>query len=270
MDVVNILVSVDHGEAAPDRIRLAADVARRFNAILTGVAARAVPVPLFVLDIYDAAAQEERNIAETHRILDAARASFARSTGTGTRTDWREALAGPVTYLVERAREADLVVVGRRGPGDEDPGPLGVPPGPVLMEAGRPVLVVPPRVQSLTGTRIVVAWKDAPEARRAVSAALPFIRTADHVFVVSAGGDTMRDGTGEVAGYLTRHGAQVTTQMLEGTGSACGAILDYALLQDADLLVMGAYGHSRLREWIFGGVTREALDHAPISCLMCH
>lgn len=270
MDVANILVSVDHGAAAPDRIRLAADLARRFDATLTGAAAHTVPVPLLVRDVYDAVAQEERNIADTQRLLDQARALFERAVGTQTRTGWREALAGPITHLVERAREADLVVVGRLGSEDPDPGALGVPPGPVLMEAGRPVLVVPPRIVHLTGARIVVAWKDGPEARRAVSAALPFIRGAGYVSVVAVGGDAQRTGAEDVAGHLARHGAQVTAHALEAGASACGAILDFARREDADLVVMGAYGYSRLREWLFGGVTREALDRAPVCCLMCH
>jgi nucleotide-binding universal stress UspA family protein len=270
LDFANILVSVDNGAAAPDRIRLAADLARRFDATLTGAAAHKVPAPLLVRDVYDAVAQEERNIADTHRILNEARALFERAAGTETRTSWREALAGPITHLVERAREADLVVVGRLGSEDPDPGGLGVPPGPVLMEAGRPVLIVPPRIVHLTGARIVVAWKDTPEARRAISAALPFIRGTDHVFVVAAGGDAHRAEVDEVAGHLARHGAHVTAQALEATGGACGAILDFALRQDADLVVMGAYGYSRLREWFFGGVTREVLDRTPVCCLMCH
>jgi len=270
LDFANILVSVDHGAAAPDRIRLAADLARRFDATLTGAAAHKVPVPLLVRDVYDAVAQEEQNIADTHRILDQAHALFERAAGTEIRTGWREALAGPITHLMERAREADLVVVGRRGSEDPDPGPLGVPAGPVLMEAGRPVLVVPPRIVPLTGSRIVVAWKDGPEARRAVSAALPFIRGAHHVCVVAVGGDAQQAEAEEVAGHLARHGAPATAQALKAASTACGAILDFALREDTDLVVMGAYGYSRLREWIFGGVTREALDRAPVCCLMCH
>ncbi|MBE7196521.1 MAG: universal stress protein [Parafilimonas terrae] len=270
MDYANILVSIDHGDAAPDRIRLAAHLARRFEATLTGAAGHKVPVPLLVRDAYDAVAQEERNIADVRRILDAARALFERSAGTEIRTDWREALADPVTHLVERAREADLVVISRLGPDDEDPGPLAVPPGPVLMEAGRPVLVVPPRLMNLNAARIVVAWKDGPEARRSVTAALPFIRDADQVFVATVGANGEREGAGDVAAHLARHGAHVTVHLLDPTGRDGDEIVGFALRRDADLIVMGAYGHSRLREWMFGGVTRDLLDRSPLCCLMCH
>lgn len=270
MDFANILVAADLGEAAPDRVRLAAGLARRFSATLTGAAAHKVPAPILVRDVSDAARQEERNEALVRVILEQAHAMFGRSAGDDIRTDWQAALAGPTTHLVEQARAADLVVVGRRGQGDDDPGPLGVPPGPVLMEAGRPVLVVPPRLRPLRAARIVVAWKDGPEARRAVSAALPLIRGADEVAVVTVGTDGRRQGVEAVAGHLARHGARVTTHRLHAAGSEGGEILDFALRQDADLVVMGAYGHSRLREWIFGGVTREVLERAQVCCLMSH
>ncbi len=119
-----------------------------------------MPAPILVRDIYDAIEREGRNKEQIQAILDQAHASFERCAGTGIRTDWYSGFAGSVTHLIEMARAADLVVVSRRGPGDEDPGPLGVLPGPVVMEAGRPVLVVPPRTAHLAAARIVVAWKD--------------------------------------------------------------------------------------------------------------
>ncbi len=80
-------------------------------------------------------------------------------------TDWKEALIDPTSHLVEQARAADLVVIGQHKPGTDDPGALGVAPGPLLMQVGRPVLVVPSRVDHLKGSRILVAWKDCVEAR---------------------------------------------------------------------------------------------------------
>lgn len=157
MDYANILVSADLGDASPDRVRLAAGLARRFDATLTGAAAHKVPAPILVRDVYDANEQEERNKAKVREILEEARALFERSAGERIRTEWLAALAGPATHLVEQARAADLVVVSRRGPEDEDTGQLGVRPGPVLMEAGRPVLIAPPQLVQLKGTRIVVA-----------------------------------------------------------------------------------------------------------------
>lgn len=270
MDYANILVSVDLGESAPDRIRLAGSLARRFDAMLTGVAAQRVPVPVLVHDAYDAARQEEENERRIRDLLEQAARVFTANAGEGLRTDWRTALAGSVDHVVTEARGADLVVVGRRGPDDGMPDHLAAPPGPILMEAGRPVLVVPPHIEHLKAARVVVAWKDGPEARRAVSAALPFLRNADRVHVATTGQDVRREGGEEVAAHLARHGAAVTTHFLRTVERDSSEILRFARAQDADLIVMGAYGHSRLREWLFGGVTLEIMERSPICCLMSH
>ncbi|GJE04475.1 universal stress protein [Methylobacterium isbiliense] len=270
MDYANILVSADLGDAAPDRIWLAASLARRFGATLTGAAANKPSPVILVSDVYDAMEQEERNAARARAALEQPRELFGRGAGDGTLTDWRPGLADPTRHLVEQARAADLVVVGRHGPEDEEPGPLGAMPGPVLMEAGRPVLVVPPHLAHLKAARVVVAWRDGPEARRAVTAALPFLREADEVLVAAAGADAHRQGVEDVAAHLARHGAHVTIHLLRGTGRDSEEIIDFALRQDADLIVTGAYGHSRLREWVFGSFTRDLLDRSPVCCLMSH
>ncbi len=270
MTYANILVSVDLGEAAPYRIRLAAGLARRFEATLTGTASEKVPVPLLVYDIYDAARQEEENERKVCEALEKASIVFALNACDGGRTDWRQAFAGPLTHVVDLARAADLVVVGRHGAGDLAPRQFDVPPGPILMEAGRPVLVVPPRVENLEGNRVVVAWKDGAASRRAVSAALPFIRRADQVFVATVGENARLEGAEDVTAHLAQHGAPVTAHFLRAVDTEASEILRFARAEDADLLVMGAYGHSRLHEWMLGGFTRDMLESSPICCLMSH
>jgi nucleotide-binding universal stress UspA family protein len=271
MSLASIMVSLDLGSAAPERVRLAASLAERFEADLTGVAARKIPGPGAASDIQEAQvryAEEEARLSED---LASARAVFEGNAGIKVRTGWRQAQAGPVAFLVEQARAADLVAVGRRGPKDDAPDDMAVAPGPVLMEAGRPVLVIPPGIEQLRAARIVVAWKDAPEARRAVAAALPFIKRADQVFVTAAGGDARLQGAEEVSWHLARHGAHVTTHLLNApAGEVANEILRFARRQDADLVVMGAYGHSWLREWLFGGATHHILQATPACCLMSH
>jgi nucleotide-binding universal stress UspA family protein len=110
-----------------------------------------------------------------------------------------------------------------------------------------------------------------PEARRAVSAALPFIGRADQVFVAAAGSDARFEGAEEVSELLCRHGAHITMNLLDAPGGAVAdAVLRFAKREEADLIVMGGYGHSRLREWLFGGVTRDILRASPLCCLMSH
>lgn len=270
MHYANILVSVDLSEGAPNRICLAASLAHRFEATLTGAAAQQVPVPMLPGDVSDDEREEEMNRSGAREILERAEERFLRHASHRIRTDWRFDFVEPIRHLIEQARTADLIVVGRRGPNDEDLSELGILPGPLLMDVGRPVLVVPPHVDSLTGACIVVAWKDTPEARRAVSGALGFIQRSDQVFVVSVGEDARFQGAEDIAAHLARHGASVTAHHLKTALSDSDEILRFAGKQDADLVVMGAYGRSRLREWAFGGVTRYVLQHSPICSLMSH
>jgi nucleotide-binding universal stress UspA family protein len=270
MSIASIMVAVDTGEAAARRVRLAADLARRFEAALTGIAARKLPSPGPAGDLGEAQAAYDAERAKLAGELDRARDVFQAAAGDGLRTGWRQAEDGAEAFLVRQERGADLLVVGRDAPraGHDAMVP---DPGTVLMEAGRPVLVVPPGVERLDAARIAIAWKDAPEARRAVSAALPFIGHADKVFVAAAGSEARFEGAEEVSDLLCRHGAHVTTHLLDAPGGeVADAVLRFAKREDADLIVMGGYGHSRLREWLFGGVTRDILRTSPLCCLMSH
>jgi nucleotide-binding universal stress UspA family protein len=146
-----------------------------------------------------------------------------------------------------------------------------VSPGDFLLTSGRPVLVAPPQVDTLSARCIVVGWKDTREARRAVRDSLPLLATADEVFVIAVGTETALESAQDVAAYLARHGIERTTTLkLEPAGSIAEEILNTAARVGADLVVSGAYGRSRLREWTFGGVTRELLGHAPVCCLLSH
>lgn len=271
MTLSSILVSVDLGPNAADRIQLAAGLAATHSARLVGVAACPVPVVVpardgtVAKDVYDA---EEERAGER---LAAAEALFEREAGSVTKRAWRSSLSTPLATTAEQVRAADLVIVGRHGPGDGDPGPMGVAPGALLMEAGRPVLVVPPGLERLVPKRVVIAWKDTREARRAVHDALPLIAGAERVCVVAAGPDAHHGGAEATARYLSGHGLAATTHLLpHPTLSVADEVLRLCEREGADLLVMGAYGHSRLREWVFGGVTRDVLRTTPLCCLMSH
>jgi nucleotide-binding universal stress UspA family protein len=140
---------------------------------------------------------------------------------------------------------------------------------------GRPTLVVPEGVNSLSAEHIVIGWKDTREARRALRDALPFLQEATRVTIVEAckPGDekTALGRLDDVARYLSWHrikgGPKV---MLEQKGSGAQQLTRIAQEERADLLVTGAYGHSRLGEWIFGGMTRELLAASSVCCLMSH
>jgi nucleotide-binding universal stress UspA family protein len=219
--------------------------------------------------MYAALQVTDVEVARAERDLEQAKAIFECDAEGVASTGWRSDLTDPTAYLAGQARAADVVVVGRWGDPDPAPGALGVLPGPFVVEAGRPVLVAPPGIETLRLGRIAVAWKDTMEARRAVLHALPFLERSDRVLVVAAGAHADTEGMDDVAAFLSRHGLAVTTHRADcEDAGAGGAILDFVSREDADLLVMGAYGRSRLREWMFGGVTRDVLRNTPVCCLM--
>jgi nucleotide-binding universal stress UspA family protein len=137
------------------------------------------------------------------------------------------------------------------------------------------VLPVAPGVASLRAEHVVVAWKDTREARRAVLDAIPFLRIAKRVSVVEVcTRDEERNALAridDVVRYLARHRIAADPRpILHRDRSDADHLLQFALNEDADLLVAGAYGHSRLGEWIFGGMTQDILTSSPLCCLMSH
>jgi nucleotide-binding universal stress UspA family protein len=147
--------------------------------------------------------------------------------------------------------------------------------GAAILGAGRPFLVVPGSVKSLSADHVVVGWRDTREARRAVQDALPFLHEAKRVTVVEISEEDQKEAArhhvDDVVLYLARHKikaeGRVETHLL---GSGADQIIGFAEDEDADLLVTGAYGHNRLNEWIFGGMTRDLLASSPFCCLMSH
>lgn len=171
-----------------------------------------------------------------------------------------------------RARHADITVVSR--PRAEFG--QAIVEGP-LFESGRPVLVTPPgwRPRSI-GKSVIVCWKPTREAARALADADDFLLGASHVTIVTVDAKPSEDGYGprpgvDIAAHLARRGVKVDLVNLDSMGrTEVKAVEEQALAVDADLVVMGGYGHSRMSEFIFGGMTREILKTATIPILMAH
>ena len=146
----------------------------------------------------------------------------------------------------------------------------------IIMEAGRPVLVIPREgTFGSVATHVIVGWNKSPQAARAVGDALPLLQKADQVTIVSVNPDAetaVDDLPGaEFATMLSRHGVTVTTETVSSpSGNPGEALLTKASDLGANLLVVGAYGHSRLREYVFGGVTKHLLQHMTVPVLMAH
>ncbi len=193
---------------------------------------------------------------DTPRKLDAAAATWVEVTG---RED--EAVA-------VRGRLADVTVLARPTPDQDMPASMTL--NAALFETGRAVLVVPPQSPAVFGRKMAVSWNGSAESSRAVAAGLPFLREAESVRVLSVhSARTPTRVARELSEFLAWHGVHSVTEPIEPDGRAVGEAVLRACTDDGvDMLVMGAYTHSRLRQLILGGVTRHVLDNSTIPVVM--
>lgn len=273
MSYATLMVHLDVDGDCDKRVQLAVDLADRFHASLIGVSGWA-PRPAFMVQgiVVDAALAEREYHAMTAR-LEETRKRFHLAAKNIEHVEWRGAVGFPIEILVREARAADLIVIGGgRAPGSPH---SAIDSGATILRVGRPVLIVPADVGSLAARRVLVAWSDTREARRAVRDALPFLKAAEEVLIANVCEDAeVTEGEraiNDLTNYLLRHKVVVGAKIcLQTKGAASEELLRFAREAGADLLVAGAYGHSRFGEWIFGGVTRELLSASPICCLMSH
>lgn len=268
----SIMVPLNLGAGAEDRVKLAASLAERFKSRLIGIAAEEVVIPYVGEGTASVDAmlfeQAERTASED---IAKAETLFRRHAGNLNDIDWRCALRGPRNFVLNQARAADILVMARQGPDDVSQGRMALSPGDIVMDLGRPLIVVPPGIEHLSAKHVVVAWRDTREARRAVWDALPFLKEAETVTVLSVGSGAEDQGAADVSEYLALHGimSRAVTRP-DSVSFDADEIAIFAREHDADLIVCGAYGHSRMREWILGGMTNDLLESSPVCCLMSH
>jgi nucleotide-binding universal stress UspA family protein len=266
----SIMVHVTPTSLASNRVKLAAGLADRLGAVLIGVAAR----PANLVAFNDYGKLEDRLIKQALKVardeVAAAEHLFRQAAGACSAVEWRETIDLPTRFLIEQARAADLIVVARQDKAVPEEGRFAVDLGDVLMEAGRPMLVAPPHLRTLAAERVVIAWKNTREARRVVRDSLPILKRANEVTVATIG-DGGDSGVDDVRDYLQCRGIVATSYRGDEDEAAAGEqILALVKERGADLVVAGGYGHSRMREWIFGGLTRSLLEQAPVCCLLSH
>lgn len=170
--------------------------------------------------------------------------------------------------VLRRGRLADLVVLARSG--WEGDGGLSATFDSALFDSGRPVLLLPQATAEGFGRTVAVAWDGSRESARAVSASLPILETAEKVIILTARETDNHAEPSQLLGYLAAHGIEAKTWAFTPESGIGEALLAEANKAKADLLVMGAYGHSRLRELVLGGATRGVLADATIPVLMSH
>ena len=272
MSYATLMVHVDVDAELGGRVSVAADLAERFHAHLIGVAGWA-PMSLFLAEqARNDAAPPDFHLQDMKTLLDQKGKQFhAAVRKLNGRAEWRSELDFPTEVVAREARAADLVIIGNEG---ENRSPFrALDPGSVLLKAGRPVLVVPKGVASLSPKHVAIAWKDVREARRAVLDALPFLQEAETVMIVEvieSGEDRTSRGIKDVAAYLARHGIKTIAERLRPADVTVANSLLRLKDENISLIVSGAYGHSRLGEWAFGGVTHDLLAESPICCLFSY
>jgi nucleotide-binding universal stress UspA family protein len=270
----SILVHVEPGAEAQPRLHTAVGLARKLDATLIGVGAEMIQM-LPLADPYGLTdsgwAVELRKLVADN--LGRAEATF-RAKAAGLRTEWLALEGLPASVIAQVSRSADLIIAGGAPLKFVDAYRVAQT-AELALKSGRPVLVAPPQGGKFRGEAVVVAWKDTREARRAVADALPFLRMAEDVVVQEVCND---DGFGaaevhtfSVVENLKRHGvparAKATIAPSERTATELNIT---AQAIGADLIVAGGYGHSRLGEWVFGGVTHSLLNEPERFVLLSH
>jgi nucleotide-binding universal stress UspA family protein len=279
MTYKSILVHVDTDRRCPQRVEYAASLAAQYGAHLVGLFVQPpLRLPGYVraemgedvLALHRAA--EEKVAAGLRRAFDDA----AGRTSPGGR-EFRSGIGDPIATITLHARYADLVVVGQHDPDDDTATATANFPELAAMHAGRPVLVVPYAGRFDPAPKhVLISWNASREASRAATDALPFLRAAKQVTALAINPRTGAEAHGEVpaadvALWLSRHGVKAEAMADPAVQIDIGNyLLSRAADLSVDMIVMGAYGHARMRELVFGGVTQTIMREMTVPVLLSH
>ncbi len=277
MSYKTILVHLDAAKSLATRLDLALQVARKFDAHLVGLyALTVVPTPSYAIaEAGELAAANRKASAELEQRARATWDAAVRRAGW-QKTEWRSSADDALATVTLHARYADLIVVGQKEP-DDASGVSGEFAHRLPLAAGRPVLFVPYASEKRpVGERVIVAWDAGRESARAVVDALPFLAAAREVKIATFNAGRAGDRHGEAPGadvglFLARHDVKVSVARFQSENRDIGnQLLSRAADLGSDLIVMGAYGHSRLAELVLGGATRTILESMTVPVLMSH
>lgn len=277
----SILVPIVELEARESVFATAVSVARHFGGVIDGFCVKPIFSGAFLEGasvgmVEDFEGRYRERAAEARRIFfDAMRGhglpvEDGKAPGQGPAAAWRAEVDPGYAFVGSWGRVHDVTVVGR-APRDAAAGMQEVFES-ALFESGRPVIVAGRRAPETLGRTIAVIWNGGTETARAISFAMPLLVDAEKVVVLAVeGGMVPGPDIDEVVGHLQRHGVTAEGRWIEGRGRGAGeSLLEEAAALGADLLVKGAFTHSRLRQLIFGGVTSHLLSAAEIPVLMAH
>ncbi|MGZ5154929.1 MAG: universal stress protein [Caldimonas sp.] len=280
MNYKTVLVPLDAGPRCVARVAFAAQLASLHDSHLIGLAPTGLPDVIVTMNsaVPDSVEYIQLSAKFLRERAEVAARTFeqaVRAAGVAS-SESRVVEAEPIDAVVRLGRCCDLIVVGQTDRQTNVDGVARDFPQEVVLHTGTPVLMVPyvGEFGAAAGC-VLVAWKETREAARALRDALPMLRRARQVVLVeiveegdeAAGAESSLE---DARAWLSRHGIAAEARRQTRAIGAGDALLSYAADVSADLLVMGAYGHSRLREWVLGGATRHLLDHMTVPTLMSH
>jgi nucleotide-binding universal stress UspA family protein len=274
--IKHVVVNLWPGNEPDAALDYAVSLAATFEAHLAGVAFayEAVPAAMLIDDVPPIWIDQFLKDAEdaARAAVDKFNAAAARAKISAEARWWNVGFTGTGEVLGRIARRFDLAVVRQAEPDKGTPAPLIIEAA--LFETGRPVLIVPYIQKApMALDRVLVGWDGSHSAARAVNDALPFLKRAKavDVVVVSESGKSDEMPGADLAHHLARHDVKAEIkQIVAPDTDAANVLLSHAADSSATFMVMGGYGHSRLREFVLGGVTRTILDSMTIPTLMSH
>ena len=266
MTYKTVMVGLTLGQPNDARLEVAAQLAERFDARVIGAAAAEFSPPLYFTEGEPAQRLiDQGRVAVKNRLEELESAFRAAMQNRALEVEWRCAEDFPTRFIVRQARACDIIVVGEGSRGGLADPFVQVNPSDLVMQVGRPLLVVPDACAWLDLRSVLVAWKDTAEARRAVSDALPLLRKSTDITIVEIVEDEADRAAallriGDVVAWLSRHGVRASQQVPRQSGDAASQLERVAADVGAGVVIAGAYGHSRLSEWMLGGVTRRLIN----------
>jgi len=275
MTFATVMVSLALDQSNAARLEAAGQIAERFDAGIVGIAAAQFSPPLYFMPGEQAQNLIDQGEASIKKRMSELEVQFREATKNRAKhVEWRSAIDFPARYIVQQARCADIVVSGGQNNTFSDPFALASPKD-LVMQAGRPLFIAPDNVSWLDLRSVLVAWKDTPEARRAIADSLPMLRKAKDVTVaeVVEAGDSRPAAVSrvrDVVAWLSRHGVSASELVPERSGDAIAQLEAIAANVGAGVVVAGAYGHSRFRELVLGGMTEHLITQSRRCVLLSH
>jgi nucleotide-binding universal stress UspA family protein len=277
MTYATVMVSLALEQSNEGRLEAAGQFAERFGAGIVGIAAAQFSPPLYFTSGGQAQSLIDQGQASIRKRLSELETQFREAAKNRTEhVEWRGALELPARYIAREARCADVLISGGQSETFSDPFALANPKD-LVMQTGRPLLIVPDTFKWLDLRSVLVAWKETPEARRAIADSLPMLREAKDVTVaeILEGGGSRAAAlsrVGDVVRWLSRHGVSASERVPEKDGERDASAQLDAIASDvgAGVIVAGAYGHSRFRELLLGGMTQHLITRSDRCVLLSH